>query len=423
MHQRRELVTEVVTAGRSVGNGPAGSRTGINRLTDRACKAAGAGAGVRKLADGGGLFLVVRPTGAKLWWLAYRYGGKPKTYSIGEYPDVGLAEARERAAEAREWLRRGLDPTTERRAERVRVRDASGATFAVVAREFLGTQRAKWSAEHYAARLRMFERDLEPALGALPIADLNAEAMLKALRRIEARGAHEVAHKARVLASQICRYAIQTSRLTHNPAANLSDALQRPPQKKRATVEQAQMPALLRALHRVPAEGVTKLAFYWQALTATRPGETRFATWGEIDGDLWRIPAERMKMRDPHVVPLSREARRVLALAGPLRQSRDPGALIFPGFTRHGALSENAFTALLARAGFYGRQTAHGLRASFSTWAHEVAEADPDVVEACLAHRRGDVRAVYNRASYLSRRRELLQAWADQLVAWGLVIE
>jgi integrase len=127
-----------------------------------------------------------------------------------------------------------------------------------------------------------------------------------------------------------------------------------------------------------------------------------------------------MKMRDPHIVPLSKQALRVLALARPLRQSDDGAALIFPGFTKTGHLSENALLALLARAGFYGRQTGHGLRASFSTWAHEVHEADPDVIEACLAHRQGGVRGDYNRATYISQRRALLQAWADQLEAWGM---
>jgi Phage integrase family. len=147
----------------------------------------------------------------------------------------------------------------------------------------------------------------------------------------------------------------------------------------------------------------------------------RFATHGEIEnGKLWRIPPERMKMQQGHVVPLSKQARRVLDLARPLRQSDDASALLYPGFSRHGALSENALLALLARAGYYGRQTGHGFRASFSTWAHEVHEADPDVIEACLAHRSGDVRAIYNRASYLSRRLELLQAWADQCQTWGM---
>src|SRR4029434_2292006 len=172
---------------------------------------------------------------------------------------------------------------------------------------------------------------------------------------------------------------------------------------------------LFKAVAAVPSEVNTKLALYWLILTAARTVEMRFATWGEIEGGkAWRVPATRMKMRREHLVPLSRQCQQILERAAELRTGPESSALLFPGFTRHGALSENAVLALLARAGFYGRQTGHGFRASFSTWAHEVAEADPDVIETCLAHRRGDVRAAYNRASYLSRRLELLQAWADQ---------
>jgi integrase len=188
-------------------------------------------------------------------------------------------------------------------------------------------------------------------------------------------------------------------------------------------VAEEEMPELFAAIHKVPAEDVTKLALYFLILTAARTGEMRFATWGEIQnargGKVWRLSGERMKMSREHAVPLSRQAQKVLELAQPLRASRDAAALVFPGFTRHGALSDNALLALLARAGFYGRQTAHGFRASFSTWAHE-REANPDVIELCLAHVQGDIRGVYNDAKYIPQRRELLQAWADQCTEWGM---
>jgi integrase len=223
----------------------------------------------------------------------------------------------------------------------------------------------------------------------------------------------------------ICRYGIITGRMKHDPFAHLGAALDRPPVEHYATVKFDDMEALFGALAKVPAELNTKLALFWLILTATRTIETRFATWGEIEpkAKLWRVPAERMKMRTEHVVPLSTQALRVLELAKPLRTSDEPSALIFPGFTRAGHLSENALLALIARAGFYGRQTSHGFRSSFSTWAHEVREADPDVIERCLAHVSGDVRAIYNRAGYLSKRRELLQAWADQCEAWGMKLD
>jgi integrase len=258
-------------------------------------------------------------------------------------------------------------------------------------------------------------------LGNLPIKDVTPTVALETLRRIERRGALETAAKCRRIASQIFLYAIQTARADEDPIASLKGALATPDTKHRATIGADEMPALFEAIAAVPAELNTKLAFYWLVLTAARTSEMRFANWGEIEGGkLWRIPAERMKMRDGHTVPLSTQAMRVLKHAKPLRRDDDASALLFPGFTRHGALSENALLALLARAGYFGRQTAHGFRASFSTWAHEVREADPDVIEACLAHRRGDVRATYNRSTYLSKRRELLQAWADQCETWGM---
>ena len=403
------------------GNGA--NRAGIDRLTDAKCRAfkpIDAG----KKSDGKGLYLLVKASGAKLWQWPYRHAGKSNVYSIGPFPDVNIAEARVERDKARAWLKAGLDPNIEKQAERARVAARQGDTFEKIANEWFAKESARWSKAHADARRRLLDRDLVKPLGAVPIADLEQSpaTALAALQRIEARGAHEIAAKGRIVGSMICRFAIVTGRMKHDPFAHLGQALARPPVQHRATIGLDEMPALFKALAEVPAEANTRLALYWLILTATRTIEMRFATHGEIDAKakLWRIPAARMKMRDPHVVPLSTQAQRVLELAQPLRTSDAAGALLFPGFTKHGALSENALLALLARAGYYGRQTSHGFRSSFSTWAHEVAEADPDVVEACLAHSRGDVRAVYNRATYLSKRRELLQAWADQCAAWGM---
>jgi integrase len=404
--------------------GKSRNRTGINRLTDAACRAFKPADKAYKKSDGKGLYLLVKPNGAKLWQFAYDHQGKPNVYSIGAFDEVSLAEARIERDRARGWLKAGLDPNIEKKAERLRVAARQGDDFRKLAEDWLAKQSVNWSKDHADARRRLLDRDLYPPLGGVPLTDLedSPATALAALQRIESRGAHEIASKARIVGSMICRYGIVTGRMKHDPFAHLGDALARPPVEHRATIPLAEMPTLFDALGKVPAEANTKLALYWLILTCVRTSEMRFATWSEVDSKarLWRIPAARMKMRDPHVVSLSTQAQRVLDLAKPLRTSDDPGALIFPGFTRHGALSENALLALLARAGFFGRQTGHGFRASFSTWAHEVVEADPDVVEACLAHTRGDVRSIYNRATYLSKRRELLQAWADQCEAWGM---
>jgi integrase len=393
---------------------------GSDRLTDRACKAGRPGPTARKLFDGKGLYLLVQPSGAKLWRLKYRHGGTERTYAIGAYDEVTLAEARVERDRARAWLREGKDPVGERRLERAGQVAKRTTTFEAIAREFIGLQ--DWSPAHRVAVEHRLEGELLPDLGRLPVDTITPQIVLAALKKIEARGALETASKCRVLASQVFRHAIVTGRLQVDPAAHLSGAMIARAPVNRATIPLDQMPALFAALAKVPAEANTKLALYWLVLTATRTSEMRFAAWAEIDAKakLWRIPAARMKMRDPHVVPLSKQAIRVLDLARPLRRSDEADALIFPGFTRAGSLSENALLAMIARAGFYGRQTSHGFRAAFSTWAHETYEADPDVIEACLAHRRGDVRGIYNRSAYLSQRLALLQAWGDQLETWGM---
>ena len=391
---------------------------GINRLVNAECLSAKPREKVYTLTDGDGMFLLVKPNGSKLWQIGYRFAGKEKTYSIGPYPDVTLEAARVERAKVRAWLREGKDPTVQKHLDRATVAAMQGTTFRVVADEWLPRQ--DYTERHRKTQKAKLETFLYPYLGNLPVAEIGVPLALETLRRVEQRGTLETAAKCRRMGSQIFRYAIQTARATVDPFANLSGAIKSPPTKHRATVPLADMPSLFKALAEVPAELNTKLAFYWLLLTATRSSETRLATWGEIHGERWRVPAERMKMNREHVVPLSRQTLAVLKRARELRTGPEDTALLFPGFTRHGALSENALLALLARAGFYGRQTAHGFRASFSTWGHEEHEADPDVIEACLAHAIPGVRGDYNRATYVKQRLVLLQAWADQCEAWGM---
>lgn len=391
---------------------------GTDRLTDATCRNAKPAGTVVKLSDGKGLYLAVMPNGSKLWRVKYRHGGKERVYSIGAYGEISLADARAERDRARGWLREGKDPTIERRVEKARTSAEQGTSFRLVAEEWLAKQ--KYSAAHHAAQRRRLDDDILPQLGALPIANVTPPIVLECLRRIERRGALETAAKCRRIVSQISRYAIVTARATSDPARDLAGAIEAPATQHRATIPLRDMPALFKALREVPAELNTKLACYWLILTTVRTVEMRFATWGEIHGERWRIPAERMKMRAEHVVPLSKQALAILKSAKALRTGDDDAALLFPGFTKHGALSENALLALLARAGYYGRQTSHGFRASFSTWAHEEHEADPDVIEACLAHVKEGVRGIYNRSAYLSQRLKLLQAWADQCSAWGM---
>jgi integrase len=395
---------------------------GTDRLTDAQIRNAKPHKGKQyKLSDGRGMYLLVKENGSKLWRMKYDYDGGEKLYAIGVYPEIGLAEARESRKQARDWLREGKDPTKQRRIAKASVVSEQATTFKAVAEEYLSKQ--DFTARHIGTLRMVLQRDVYPDLGDLPIGEgiITPTMGLAALKKIEARGTLEMCAKTRRLCSQIARYAVQSGRRQTDPFALLTGALKAPKTVNRATVQAKEMPSLFKALNKVPAEANTKLAMYWLMLTACRTGEMRFALWGEIEGGkLWRIPAARMKMDREHVVPLSTQAQAILRKAKELRTSDAEDALIFPGFTRHGALSENALLALLARAGFFGRQTAHGFRASFSTWAHEEAEALPDVIESCLAHSSGDVRAVYNRAAYISRRRELLQQWGDQLEKWGM---
>lgn len=398
-----------------------GASKGRDRLTNIVCQRIAAGPNIIKLADGDGLYLAVMPSGAKLWRLKYRFGGAEKTYSIGQYDEVGLAEARQRRDEARRLLRDGKDPVAERR--RVRTTPAplppEATTFRVVAEDYLS--RKTYSHHHDRELRRILAEDLAPGIGNLDVSAIDTPALLTALRKIEDRGHLETLAKARRFCSQVFRYAIAIGHAKSDPALPIArDVLKTPDVQHRATIKGSEFPALLKALAEVPCELNTRLAMQWVMLTACRTSEMRFAPWSEIDGDHWIVPAARMKMKRDFMVPLSTQAKAVLQAAQALRASPEPGALIFPGFTRAGHLSENALLALLARCGYYGRQTTHGLRAAFSTWAHEVAEAEVDVIEACLAHVQGGVRGVYNRALYLPQRRELLQRWGDQLADWGM---
>ncbi len=360
-----------------------------------------------KASAGHGMYMLVMPTGAKYWRLKYRLDGKERSpYAIGVYPQVSLAQARGERDRARQWIRDGLDPAIERKAVKVRAAVNQQLTFEALANQWFAEKSPGWSAAHAGAQRSRLDREIIPYIGALPIRDIEPVHVLQVLERLHKRGAHEVLAKCRILMGMVFRYAVVPAGLKSNPVDLLKGRFTRTTQVvHRRRVPAAQMADLFKALRKVPSEDVTKLALYFLILSAARTSEVRFASWQEIEttkgGKLWRISGARMKMTREHCVPLSPLAVEVLERAKSLRLSEDPGALIFPGFTRvgHGALSENALLALLARAGFFGRQTAHGFRGSFSTWAHEDAEANPDVIELCLAHVRGDIRGVYNDAT------------------------
>lgn len=383
-------------------------------LTNSAVKGAAPKDKPYKLSDSRGLYLIVRPNGSKWWRFDYRRpSGSRNTLSLGVFPDVSLAEARVARDEARTKIRSGADPALARRVSA----GSQADTFEAIAREWLALQERQLAPATHAKALWTFEKLLFPFLGSRPIAEVTAPELLAVLRRIEARGHYETTHRARQRAGKVFRFAIATGRAERDIAGDLRDALAPVPFKHRpAITEPRRVGELLRAIKGYAGQVSTVTALSLAPLTFVRPGELRFAEWTEFDFERaeWRIPAPRMKMREEHIVPLSRQALTLLADLQPLTGA---GRLLFPSLlsaTR--PMSENTVNATLRRLGFPQHEMCgHGFRALASTLLNELGWP-PDIIELQLAHtERNKVRAAYNRAQRLTERREMMQGWADYL--------
>ena len=368
-----------------------------------------------RLFDGGGLYLEVSPAGGKLWRWKYRYGGKEKRLSLGTYPDTGLADARAKHGVARKLLAAGIDPSVQRKAEKLATKERSANTFAAIAAELLA-QRAKKLAPGSAEReRRLLETDLA-SLAAVPIADVTAPLLLRSLRKIEHRGAVETAHRARMLASQVFRYAIATGRADRNPAVDLVGALSQPDKKHFASLtEPADVAPLLRALWGYQGSPVVNAALKLAPLFFVRPGELRCARWADIDLDAaeWRYTAS--KTGTPHIVPLATQAVDILR---ELQELTGRAEYVFPGVRgRDRPMSENTINAAIRRMGFDGdTMTGHGFRAMARTILDEVLGFRPDFIEHQLAHAVRDPNGrAYNRTAHLPERKKMMQGWADYL--------
>ena len=394
-------------------------------LTDTAVRAAKPQTRTRKLFDGGGLYLEVSPAGGKWWRWKYRFGGKEKRLSLGVYPDVSLKSARERRDAVRQQLAAGLDPGHARKAQKLALADED--SFEAIAREWHAKFSSGWVPSHGDRILRRFENDLFPWLGQRPVADIRAPELLSVLRRIESRGAVETAHRAMQNCGQVFRYAIATGRAERNPTGDVRGALPPPKERHHASIiEPKRIGALLRAIDAYAGFFVTKCALRLAPLVFVRPGELRKAQWPELDLDEaeWRIPADRMKMREPHLVPLSRQAVDILRELEPLTNrvsSVKPNApsFVFPSArSAERPMSENAVLAALRRMGYTkDEMTGHGFRSMASTLLHEQGW-NHQVIERQLAHaERNAVSAAYNFAEHLPERRKMMQAWADYLDA------
>ncbi len=391
-------------------------------LTDVKVRTARPRATPYKIADSGGLHLYVSTTGAKLWRLRYEIGGKEKLLSLGAYPEVSLAVAREARDRAKAAKRRGVDPAALKRAGGLQPGDAAPPDFESVAREWHQVKAPGWKQHHAADVLASLEREIFPAIGKLPLAEITTPMILDTLRKVEKRGAVDLAHRLRQRISHVFIFQMAATGVGSDPAAHLSRALT-PVNKtgrRPAVTSLARAREVLQACEQLPAFPVTRLALRLLALTLVRPGEVRGALveeFEDLDGTepSWRIPAARMKSSFEHLVPLSRQAAEAVREA--LKQcGKSP--LLFPS-TRHARrpISENAIGYLMNRAGLQGTQVAHGWRATGSTILNEAFPADRQAIDLMLAHGPKDpVEGAYNRAQHRARRRELAQAWADMLL-------
>jgi len=404
-------------------------------LTDLEVKKANATGKPQKRADGGGMYLLAQPDsvkinekkkeeivrGAKYWRLDYRFAGKRKTLAIGVYPDVALSEARERREDARKVLANGADPGDIKKAQKAAVVALAENSFELIAREWFSKHAPNWKENHSSKIIARLEKDVFPWIGAIPIAEINAPALLAAIRRIESRGALETAHRALACCGQVFRYAVATGRAERDPTGDLRGAL--PPVKKEkhfaAITDPLKVGELLRDIEGYQGSYVVKSAFKLSPMLFVRPGELRKMEWAELDLDRaeWIIPADKMKMGVTHIVPLAKQAVEVLREIQPLTGR---GKYVFPGERDHDRpMSDNAIRSALRRMGWANDEmTPHGFRAMASTILDNMGYKQ-EWLERQLAHEEPNkIKAAYKREAwrmYLPERIAMMQAWADYL--------
>jgi integrase len=369
------------------------------------------------LFDGGGLYLLVTTTGGKLWRFKYRFNGKEKKLAFGAYPEKSLLDARQKRDEARKQLADGIDPGAVRNAQK-QAKTELTETFEVVAREWHERFKSKWCIGHANRIMTRFEGDVFPYLGTRPIKEIKAPELLTVLRRVEARGTFELAHRIRTICGQVFRYAVATGRAERDPAADLRGALSPVQTINRAAItEPTKAAGLLRAIDDYQGGFVVRCALRFAPLVFVRPGELRHAEWSEIDIETaeWNIPASKTKMKEPHLVPLSKQAIDILK---ELKEYTGTSRYVFPsGRTFDRPMSDNAILAALRRMGYEkSEMSGHGFRAMARTILDEVLQVRPDFIEHQLGHAIRDPNGrAYNRTAHLDERRKMMQLWSDYL--------
>ncbi|HCO8883925.1 TPA: tyrosine-type recombinase/integrase [Escherichia coli] len=366
-----------------------------------------------KLADGAGLYLEVVPSGSRYWRMKYRFNGKEKRMAFGVYPAVSLAQARALRDEAKKKLAEGIDPSFAKKEEKL-VRDVQlNNTFQAVALEWHGTKVSRWSEGYASDIIEAFNKDIFPYIGQLPVNGIKPLVLLNVLRRMESRGATEKAKKVRQRCSEVFRYAIVTGRAEYNPAADLTSAMSGHESKHYPFLTVEELPDFFKALAGYTGSPLVVLAARLLILTGVRTGELRGAFWSEFDLEkaVWEIPAERMKMKRPHLVPLSTQA---LEIVQQLKVISGQYPLVFPGRNDpRKTMSEASMNQVFKRIGYTGKVTGHGFRHTMSTILHEEG-FNTAWIETQLAHvDKNAIRGTYNHALYLEGRREMMQWYAD----------
>ncbi|HEY0327482.1 MAG TPA: integrase arm-type DNA-binding domain-containing protein [Rhodopseudomonas sp.] len=387
-------------------------------LTDAQCRNAKPGPSPSKISDGGGLFLLVQPTGGRLWRLAYRFGGKQKSLALGIYPQVSLLEARVKRDDAKRVLAAGADPGVKQRLDKLARQAVAANTFALLADEFIAKQTREGRSERTIEKTTWLLGIARPMLGQRPIAEITAAEILTVLRKVEVRGRLESARRLRGTIGCVFRYAIATARAENDPTLALRGALTSPTVTPRAAITERQaFGALLRAIDSFDGQPTTRAALKLMAFLFPRPGELRVAEWSEFDlqAAIWTVPESRMKMRRPHRVPLPAQA---IAVLKELHRVTGAGRLVFPSIrTVLRPISENTLNGALRRLGYsQDEATAHGFRATASTFLNECGRWNPDAIERALAHvESNSVRRAYARGEHWDERVKMMAWWAEYL--------
>lgn len=371
-----------------------------------------------KITDGKGLFVFVHPNGSKYWRYRYRFAGKQKLLAIGVYPEVTLAEARKKLDEARTKLRSGVDPSAERKAKKREAKLNAENSFEAIAREFVKKKKATWSERYSTDMLHRLDLNVFPDLGKRPLAEIEPPEILDCLRRIEQRGAKDMAGRMRQVCSQVFKYGVARGACRRDVCADLSIAMETHQKRHMAAVKLKDLPELLRKINAYTGENQTRMALQLIGLTFVRTIEIIGATWEEFDTKeaVWTVSAERMKKKNEHLVPLSPQA---LAIIEQLRQLNGDSQYVLTGVNPAKHMSNNTILYALYRLGYHSRMTGHGFRSLASTILNESGHFSPDAIERQLAHcERNKVRGAYNRAEYIGERQQMMDwyaAYLDQL--------